>query len=74
MATRKPAGKADDQNDDVEEQEEEETPDYEGLLSTIVSSAVEDALEKFTKKNGPAPRRTDVQKPNFFESLFGQQR
>lgn len=61
--------------EEVEEvEEEDEAPDYEGMLSTIVGAAVEEALEKFTKKNGPAPRRTAVEKPGFFDSLFGIQR
>jgi hypothetical protein len=63
-----------DEEENEENEEQEDTPDYEGLLSSIVSSAVEDALEKFTKKNGPAPRRTDVQKPHWIDALFGQQR
>jgi hypothetical protein len=67
----KPATKPADDADDGDE-DDGDPPDYEGLLSSIVGKAVEDALSKFTKENGPAPRRTDVQKPNFFESLFGQ--
>jgi hypothetical protein len=74
MATARKPKDQDDSVDDAGDGDEDEAPDYEGLLSSIVSSAVEEALEKFTKKNGPAPKRTSVEKPNFWDSLFGIQR
>lgn len=66
---------ADATEGDDEDEGEDDTPDPKLEFLGLIRGEIDSALAAWTKKNKPAPRRTDPAgegQPSFWETLFGK--
>lgn len=68
-------GKKTEENEENEENEEQSEEDGRTAAKGLIREVVDEALEAWTKKNKPAPRKTHQDDATadigWFESLFG---